>query len=396
MRALLVVTHLLGAGHLTRTAAIARALAADGHEVTLVSGGRPTPLVATNRVRFVQLPPVQAVVGDLRTLLDEACLRVGAGRLAARRETLLRTFDDALPDILITELFPFGRRALAAEFLAVLEAAEARSPRPLIACSVRDILAPPSTAAKAEETGRIVKRFYDLVLVHGDSRIVRLDASWPEEERIARRIAYTGYVDGGVEAEAETETEGPGLDLLVSAGSSSAGLPLYRAAIEAGRLAPDLSWRVLVGHGVAEKAFRGLRDSARSNTHVERARPDFRAMLRTAGVFIGQAGYNTVMDLFATGVRSVLVPFAEGGETEQTMRATRLAAAGLASVLPEAELTPASLVAAARQALAGPRPSSAGIGRDGARRTADLVVAGAERRPDTTSVPRRELAEAAP
>jgi predicted glycosyltransferase len=53
---LILVTHLLGVGHLTRAAALGRGLAAAGHRVTLVTGGRPAPLVATDGMRVVQLP----------------------------------------------------------------------------------------------------------------------------------------------------------------------------------------------------------------------------------------------------------------------------------------------------------------------------------------------------
>ena len=41
-RVLIVVTHLLGAGHLTRASALARAFMRAGHEVTVVTGGMPT------------------------------------------------------------------------------------------------------------------------------------------------------------------------------------------------------------------------------------------------------------------------------------------------------------------------------------------------------------------
>ena len=54
MRVLIAVTHLLGAGHLTRAAAIARAFARAGHEVALVSGGTKTPLVSTYFVMMFQ------------------------------------------------------------------------------------------------------------------------------------------------------------------------------------------------------------------------------------------------------------------------------------------------------------------------------------------------------
>ncbi|SDR63313.1 hypothetical protein SAMN05519103_08478 [Rhizobiales bacterium GAS113] len=56
-RALIVVTHLLGVGHLARAALIARALAERGAEVRLVSGGRPSETVDLAGLDLVQLPP---------------------------------------------------------------------------------------------------------------------------------------------------------------------------------------------------------------------------------------------------------------------------------------------------------------------------------------------------
>ena len=53
MRVLIAVTHLLGAGHLTRSAAIARAFAAAGHETMLISGGVPAPMVRSDGLRLV-------------------------------------------------------------------------------------------------------------------------------------------------------------------------------------------------------------------------------------------------------------------------------------------------------------------------------------------------------
>ena len=69
----------------------------------------------------------------------------------------------------------------------------------------------------------------------------------------------------------------------------------------------------------------------------------------------------------------VLVPFATGGEDEQARRAARLASLGLATHLPEVELTPASLAAAIDRAASLPRPDPAGLPLDGANRTAALV-----------------------
>jgi predicted glycosyltransferase len=113
LRVLIAVTHLLGAGHLTRAAALARAFAQEGHETTLVSGGSPAHLADFDGIGFVQLPPVRIIGTDFKTLLNENGAPVDAARLEQRRDLLRQTLLAARPDVIITELFPFGRRVLA-------------------------------------------------------------------------------------------------------------------------------------------------------------------------------------------------------------------------------------------------------------------------------------------
>src|SRR5215217_1248659 len=182
LRVLIAVTHLLGAGHLTRAAALARAFARAGHETTLASGGMPAPLIRTDGVRFVQLPPMRTAGTDFTTLLDESGQPVTPARLEARRDMLLDLIEDAPPDVVLTELFPFGRRALAGEFLAVVEHAKAARPDALVMASVRDILVAPAKADRIAAAHAILRTFYDAVLVHGDPDLVPLDASWPFDE----------------------------------------------------------------------------------------------------------------------------------------------------------------------------------------------------------------------
>jgi len=369
VRVLIAVTHLLGAGHLTRAAALARALAAEGHAVMLASGGNPSPLVRLDGVRLLQLEPLHIRGTAFSDLLDSAGRPADAALLARRREALLGALADIAPDAVVTELFPFGRRALAGEFLALVEAARARRPRPLILASLRDILVPPDRPAKAAEAHARVADLYDGVLVHGDPALAALDASWPVDDGLAPRLAYTGYVDeGGPRPEA-----GPRAGIVVAAGSSAAGLGLLAAAAEAARRRPDLGWRILAGSGVPEPAFRALGEGLAPGS-LERARPDYRALLARAAVSISQCGYNTAVDLLAAGPRAVLVPFEAGRETEQRLRAERLAARGLARLLPEADLSPEALLAAVEAVARAPEPPAHGIRLDGAARSAVLIA----------------------
>src|SRR3546814_1376067 len=66
-----------------------------------------------------------------------------------------------------------------------------------------------------------------------------------------------------------------------------------------------------------EDDFRASAASAPDGVAVERARSDFVDLLCRARLSISQGGYNTLMEVLATGVPGVVVPFAGGSETEQ-------------------------------------------------------------------------------
>jgi predicted glycosyltransferase len=69
----------------------------------------------------------------------------------------------------------------------------------------------------------------------------------------------------------------------------------------------------------------------------------------------------------------VLVPFAGGAQSEQTLRARLLAERGLVHVVEEESLTAATLAAAIDRAAAGARPAAGTIDLGGARRSAQLL-----------------------
>ncbi|KAB0269746.1 glycosyltransferase [Microvirga brassicacearum] len=382
-RVLILVTHLLGAGHLTRATALARAFAQAGHSTTLVSGGMRTSVAMPDDVIFVQLPPVQTRGTNFSALLDDGGRPVTPAFLAERCDYLLETVNRVRPDILITELFPFGRRVLADEFLAVLREAHLMRPRPLVLSSIRDILVAPTKPERVTQAVSRIDEFYDAVLVHGDPAVAPLDMSWPVDDRLRPLLRYTGYVDEAAVTTPQARRAG----IIVSGGSSAASLPLYRSALAAAQIVTRTSWRVLVGRGIADEDFRALQRAAPGHVTVERARPDFRQLLAGADVSISQAGYNTSVDILRSGVRAILVPFEAGHETEQRQRAECLQQAGLAQVLPEDRLDARSLADAVTSQLEKQLPPSHSIALDGAHETLRITAELALSRPALLSPP---------
>lgn len=368
---LITVTHLLGSGHLVRAANLARALAADGFSVTLVSGGMPLRPMEYEPFDFVQFPPVRTEGVDFRNLLDEKGQPVTAEQSAARLSRLEELAAKLKPDVVVTEHFPFGRRQMASEFLALIAAAKAANPKVLVLSSVRDVLVRPRPSRITQANQRIADLF-DAVLVHGDAGLLPLDRSWAVDAGLAAKLRYTGYL-------AETPAAVPAVEngeILVSGGGSAAALPLFRLAIAAAKLGSvDWRWRILVGRGVAEDAFRRLVADAPGQVSVERVRPDFPALLAGCAVSISQAGYNTVLDLVAARRPAIVVPFDAGSETEQAIRAEAMERAGLARCLRLSggdAVTPVGLATAVASSI-GQAPLVPDLAVDGARNAVAIV-----------------------
>ena len=373
MKVMIVVTHLLGTGHLSRALTLGRSFRDAGHDVRVVSGGMPATHLGSTGVRLVQLPPLRSDGINFSTLLNDTDTKAGPDHFAARTRILDAELTGDPPDVLITELFPFGRRGLKAEFLHMLNTARTLQPKPLVFSSVRDILAPPSKPEKARFAETVAEAFYDGVLVHSDPAIAPLDASWPVTPELANRLIYTGFVAP------PAPDPHPGLagqnEILISAGGGAVGAGLFQAACDAAQQDPGHTWRILVGGTDAEKTAKMLSDSAPANVIAEPARTDFRQMLQHAKASVSMCGYNTALDVLQTAVPAVFVPFDDGDEVEQSLRAKALSAQNGVAVVISGNLSAQTLLDAVRMVCAAPARAVVSKGMNGAARTVELVTA---------------------
>jgi len=377
-RVFFYVQHLLGIGHLRRAAAITRALERHGLTVAFVAGGEPVSGLDLGGADVVQLPPARAGDSGFGSIVDAAGRPIDDAWRDRRRAALLTAFERWAPDVVLIELYPFGRRPFRFELQPLLDAAAARQPRPAILCSVRDILVSRNDPQRTAEIVDIIRRRFDLVLVHGDPRLIEFGATFAAADEIAAQLRYTGYVVGEAPTIADSR-QGSG-EIVVSAGGGAVGAPLLQAAIAARPLTAvaDEPWRLIAGPNLPEADFRALAATAGSNVSLERFRADFQTLLRNCRLSVSQAGYNTVMELLAAGTRAVVVPFAEGGETEQPVRARLLADRGLLTVVAPETLTPASLAAGIDAADRGARPAVS-FDMSGADGTARAIIETIER-----------------
>ncbi|WHA41503.1 glycosyltransferase [Agrobacterium larrymoorei] len=365
-RVFFYVQHLLGIGHIARASRVAHALVTNGFDVTMVTGGTPVPGFPGEGIHHIELPPIAVADGNFSGLVDASGAPVDDAFKDGRTSMLLGAYNGAMPDIVIIEAFPFGRRQVRFELLPLLSAIEKSIKRPLVMTSLRDILQERAKPGRDEETIELVKKHFDTVLVHGDPDFVRLEETFPLAEQISQRIVYTGLV-----APAKPQAPQERFDVVVSAGGGAVGANLLKAALAAAPDLPELkSWCLITGPNMPKADFDAISAQAGDTVSVFRFRKDFASLLSGAKLSISQAGYNTVCDILQAKCRSLLIPFAAGGETEQGARASRLSKLGLAHVLEEDAISPQSMAEAIKQTLALAEPGETTLDLDGAAGTA--------------------------
>jgi predicted glycosyltransferase len=380
MRVLFWVQQLLGSGHLKRAATLARAMADQGLEVTLAAGGMPLPWLMPRRVEVVQLPPIRTSDLSFSRLVDADGRPVDDALWAERQARLQGLLAELRPQVLITEMFPFGRRAFRHELIPLLEAAAAMRPRPWRLCSVRDILVRKPGRDSYLWMRDLAKAHYDRILVHTDPQLIPFDLSFPFAAELGDQLVNTGYV-----VDAPVPSVGrpaPGeAEVLVSAGGGRVGATLLEAAIEARPLTSvaDAPWRLVAGGGFDADRFDALNSRLPVGVVLDRQRRDFDALFANSLLSVSQAGYNTVVEGIRLGKPMVLVPFETATETEQRIRAERLASLGLVQAVWESELAATSLARAIDAAIRRPATAAPGLdlgalNLDGATTTARLVM----------------------
>lgn len=369
--------HSLGMGHLVRSLALAASFAERFRVCFLNGGPLPQGVKIPDGVELINLPPVGLNAGGQLVSRDRRRSLLRAESI--RRRTILETFESLRPQVVFIELFPFGRKKFTQELLPLLEAAQEACPfRPLVCCSLRDILVgKKSDQQKHDERAvRIANEYFDAVMVHSDPAFARLEESLVSHASLRTPVYYTGFVrpGGGREAGPARKRQ---RQILVSAGGGLVGEKLFRTAIAAYPLLAgdcDVSMKIVTGPFLPKRTWDGLRAAASVEPRLclKRFVSDLAAEMRASVASVSQGGYNTTLDILRAGTPSLVVPFSDGAEDEQLKRARRLAALGAIRVLEQQEMTPARLALEMRSLLEF-EPSRHELDLNGADTTARIV-----------------------
>jgi predicted glycosyltransferase len=352
--------HVLGIGHFHRSLEICKALAAH-HPTTLILGGPPVNFDQEN-IQTLILPGLE-MDPEFQTLAPCDPAMILAEVKEKRRELLFTHLQEEQPDVFITELYPFGRKAFRFELDPLLVAVRAGTlPRCFCCCSVRDILVEKNTGREKFEQ-RVVETlntYFDGILVHADPNVITLGATFNRLGDIGIPVHYTGFITraGAGGDETREKLKAPASDKLIvaSIGGGIVGSELLFAVIsafESLQLDQRAHLQIFCGPYCDDESYERLQKLAGPFVRVDRFTDHFPAWLQAADLSISMAGYNTCMNLLQAGIPALVYPYKQN--REQRLRAVRLGIKAPIAVLEESDLAPKVLAGRMLRQLARPR-----------------------------------------
>jgi predicted glycosyltransferase len=345
-----------GLGHVRRSVLIARALLTREPQstVTLVTGVDSAPSWLSGAgIEVVRVPPlVKDSDGSYRN--STMAFEDAVAHRAEVFDTIVR---ERRPDAVLIDRHPFGT---GGELRSGVR--RAREQGAAVVLGLRDVLDEP-TRIHAEIAGdgwRDVAELFSAIFVYGDRALCDHNA----EYGLPLKPRYCGWVTAAPAARAHRDE----FELVIAAGGGGDG----ESTIELGAavVTARSPWRGTVLAGPYADQFLGRNPSLRSRITVIRNVDGCAPYFARAGAVIQMAGYNSTAEAIAAGCRPILVP-RRSPRREQAIRASRLAALGLADVVDEgADAAEVGWILDRPRTLAVDACERAGIRLDGAARAA--------------------------
>jgi predicted glycosyltransferase len=380
MKIIFYCQYVWGMGHLFRSIELVRALA--GHSVVLVAGGREVDVRLPDHVTLNRLPGLY-MDEQFTTLISEDRSKTVEAVQRERKEILFSLFKQHRPDAFIIELYPFGRTAFGFELKPLLDEIHQRRMGEIkVVCSLRDILVEKKDPAVYES--RVINTlnaYFDLLLIHSDDQLLALEETFSRMREIRIPTIYTGFVTPKADPVARSRLRrelGIGSDkklIIVSAGGGRSGFDLLCSVADAYPLLAQLNpvrIEMFTGPFRDPEEFRRLAGKSAEGLRVRSFTNRFLDYLAAADLSISLAGYNTCMNLLATGVPALVFPYSK--QREQPIRVEKIKNLIPMTILNDKDLEPAQLCRHIQKMLLESRPSGpVPINLDGAEQTANYL-----------------------
>ncbi|MDJ0744682.1 MAG: glycosyltransferase [Xenococcaceae cyanobacterium MO_167.B27] len=348
--------HILGMGHLIRSIEIVRGLIPD-FEVCFINGGQVIEeFEFPEGIEVINIPAVKTDTEfqELKPVDDNLTMEEVE---AIRKDILLNVCDSFQPDVLVIELFPFGRRRFSFELIPLVEKAKSMGTK--IVSSIRDIVVTKQNQERHEEkVCRLMNKYFDMLLIHGDPNFIKLNLSFSRLKDLNCAVHYTGYVVQPLPDDIKYKLQSEFLAesseflkiqekplILVSVGGGRFGHDLLEcvantAPILQAKIPHEI--KIFTGPFCPDTVFQKLQGitSDQDNITVERYTSNLVHYMDRADLSIGMSGYNTTMNILSTGVKAMMMAFQGNNDKEQETRLKKLDSLGRVKMIHAEDLEP--------------------------------------------------------
>jgi predicted glycosyltransferase len=320
-----------GLGHFRRNSRLIRSLLGElpDARVLMVTSSPASPrFELPARVDYVKLPSLAKVAND-----NYVSARLGLDRdeVASLRSALVAAAVEQFePDLVLVDFYPLG---VNGELSAALGRVRTRHPSTRVVLGWRDILDHPDQVRREwGDTGQIeaIDQLFDKVLIYGCQDVYDPISEYHLPAGIADRTTFTGYLfDQDPSRSVARSNEAP--RAVCTLGGGEDGRAVAWAFLEAmSHLGPEgwigtlVTGPLMPAHEHRDLAEAAARQGITCVPFVE----DMSELLDGADVVVAMAGYNTVCEVLAVGVPTVVIPRTHPRQ-EQMLRACCLAERGL-------------------------------------------------------------------
>lgn len=365
MKGLFYCQYVIGVGHLFRSLAICKSLV-NHFDIVFLQGGKEMNLnVDSPRFHKIALPPLSAHEHNA-VLYDPLGLNSVEEVFYNRRKLIRKALEDNY-DFVITEYFPFGRHGFMKEILEIIELAKKRNPDCLITCSVRDVTGGGSHKPESLII-KLLRRYYNAVLVHSDPDIIPFDASFSKASEISDMLIYTGFVSQPFSYAPVTPRK---KRIVVSLGSYQIGEKFVHQLVKIVDLFSDYEFLYILKHNTKPLIIQTLEKAALTfgNIRITPFLGNFQEVLSESSLCITLGGYNSLIDLAMTKTPGIAYCYTRGGNQEQFIRAQKFAQKNLVRLISAEDFAPHRMQKIINEVLAAPYPNVS-IDLNGADHTA--------------------------
>jgi predicted glycosyltransferase len=320
--------YVYGLGHFVRALHLAQGLS-KYFDVYFLNGGEPVKnFDIDTAIQFIQLPAIYKKEGstELSSVSEHLTL---SKCFELRDEIIFETIQKVKPDVVITEHFPFGF-LFKKEATKLIDYAKKSNTKTKIVCSVRDVIESSKGGTNDPDKVNILNKLYDLLLIHGDEKLISMSSSFPLFTKIKTPIVYTGYViDENLSSNAIRSK-----NILVSVAGGRVGSELLNAVIKAFELIREkCQHNLVVFNGAFNKDFEGILQDDRIKYSTFN-RYEFLKQLAQSDISISLGGYNSMSESLYAGNKVVIYnrEFL-GSNEEQDIRISTFKNLGLIDII---------------------------------------------------------------